>query len=108
MSPTSSTSPSAAPTSSSPTSSSATQPNPRPKSSSGRKPAFYTPPGNNKGKGTSTATGHGGRLGGGTVVTTGQEAERERVVSSELRTLLSRDVIRLDKRDVKEHGGGVG
>ena len=42
------------------------------------------------------------------MVTTGQEAEKERVVSPELRTLLSREVVRLDKEDVKEHGGGVG
>lgn len=34
--------------------------------------------------------------------------ERERVISPELRALLSREVPKLDKTEVREHGGGVG
>jgi len=34
--------------------------------------------------------------------------ERDKVVSTELRMLLNRKVIVLDKKDVKKHGGGVG
>ena len=36
------------------------------------------------------------------------EAEKERVITSELRTLLSREVPKLEKTEVREHGGGVG
>lgn len=36
------------------------------------------------------------------------EKEKERVISPELRDLLSRNVKKLDKQDVKAHGGGVG
>lgn len=37
-----------------------------------------------------------------------KENERERIVSLELRALLSREVPKLDKKEVREHGGGVG
>lgn len=35
-------------------------------------------------------------------------AEKEKVISPELRNLLSRKVEKLDKTQIKEHGGGVG
>ena len=38
----------------------------------------------------------------------GIEAEKERVITPELRVLLSREVPKLDKKEVREHGGGVG
>ena len=38
----------------------------------------------------------------------GIEAEKQRVISPELRVLLSREVPKLDKTEVREHGGGVG
>lgn len=38
----------------------------------------------------------------------GPGGDREKVVSEELRALLSREVPRLEKREVREHGGGVG
>lgn len=38
----------------------------------------------------------------------GAEREEKRVVSSELRALLSREVPKLDKQEVRDHGGGVG
>ena len=38
----------------------------------------------------------------------GIEAEKERVITSELRILLSREVPKLDKTEVREHGGGIG
>lgn len=41
-------------------------------------------------------------------VAAGIGAEKERVISSELRALLSRDIPKLDKKEVREHGGGVG
>lgn len=39
-------------------------------------------------------------------VSTGEE--KERVITTELRALLSREVPKLDKTEVREHGGGVG
>jgi hypothetical protein len=36
------------------------------------------------------------------------EAKKEKIISPELRALLSRKVEVLDKKDVAEHGGGVG
>ena len=41
-------------------------------------------------------------------VAAGIGAEKERVISTELRTLLSREVQKLDKIEVREHGGGIG
>lgn len=41
-------------------------------------------------------------------VAEGIGAEKERVISPELRVLLSREVPKLDKSEVREHGGGVG
>ena len=40
-------------------------------------------------------------------IAAGIGAEKEKVVSSELRALLARDVQRLDKTEVRAHGGGV-
>lgn len=36
------------------------------------------------------------------------EKEKERVITPELRALLSRDVPKLEKQEVRDHGGGVG
>ena len=44
----------------------------------------------------------------GDYVAEGIGAEKERVISPELRVLLSREVPKLDKTEVREHGGGVG
>nr|POF17576.1 gtpase-activating protein gyp7 [Quercus suber] len=41
-------------------------------------------------------------------VTAGTNAEKQKEVSPELRVLLSREVQKLDKTEVREHGGGVG
>ena len=41
-------------------------------------------------------------------VPAGTGAEKEKVISPELRVLLSREVPKLDKTEVREHGGGVG
>ncbi|KAH9844905.1 Domain in Tre-2, BUB2p, and Cdc16p putative Rab-GAPs [Teratosphaeria destructans] len=41
-------------------------------------------------------------------VAAGGAAERQRVISPELRSLLSRETPKLDKREVRAHGGGVG
>jgi len=38
----------------------------------------------------------------------GADKEKEKVISPELRDLLSRKIAKLDKTEVKEHGGGVG
>ncbi|KAG8625593.1 hypothetical protein KVT40_005994 [Elsinoe batatas] len=38
----------------------------------------------------------------------GVEDTKEKIVTSELRDLLSREVKKLDKHEIKEHGGGVG
>ncbi|KAL8936548.1 MAG: hypothetical protein Q9216_004870 [Gyalolechia sp. 2 TL-2023] len=73
-----------------------------------RKPATAaTPP-----KG---AAGTRGKAAAATTTTTGNDAssaangpsEEERVISPELRNLLSRQVVKLDKKTVVEHGGGV-
>lgn len=44
----------------------------------------------------------------GEAVAEGAGVEKERVISSELRALLSREVPKLEKTEVREHGGGVG
>jgi hypothetical protein len=41
-------------------------------------------------------------------VAAGVGAEKEKIISPELRALLSREVPKLDKKEVREHGGGVG
>jgi len=41
-------------------------------------------------------------------VAQGIGAEKEKVISPELRNLLSRKVEKLDKAEVRAHGGGVG
>lgn len=58
-----------------------------------------------------TASGSDANTGKQTVgqaVANGIGAEKEKVISPELRTLLSRKVEKLDKTEVREHGGGVG
>ena len=44
----------------------------------------------------------------GDYVAEGIGAEKEKVISPELRVLLSREVPKLEKTEVREHGGGVG
>ena len=44
----------------------------------------------------------------GDYIAEGIEAEKERVITPELRVLLNRDIPKLDKTEVREHGGGVG
>ena len=44
----------------------------------------------------------------GDYIAQGIGAEKEKVISPELRILLSREVPKLDKKEVREHGGGVG
>lgn len=70
-----------------------------------RKPQLPTPvspsaaaaaSGNDRGK--SQAGGAGGAEG----------EQQEKKISPELRHLLSRKVERLDKKEVKQHGGGIG
>ena len=41
-------------------------------------------------------------------IATATQAEKERLITPELRALLSREVPKLDKQEVREHGGGVG
>lgn len=41
-------------------------------------------------------------------VAAGIGAEKQQVISPELRTLLSREIPKLDKKEVQEHGGGIG
>jgi hypothetical protein len=45
----------------------------------------------------------------GDAVAEGVGAEKEKIITTQLRDLLKRDVYyKLDKGDVKKHGGGVG
>ena len=57
------------------------------------------------GSGRASASGRDKTV--GDAIAAGIGAEKERVVSPELRALLSREVQRLDKKEVREHGGGV-
>ena len=41
-------------------------------------------------------------------VAQGGAAEKEKTISPELRVLLGREIPKLDKTEVREHGGGVG
>ncbi|GAB7350250.1 hypothetical protein MBLNU459_g0900t1 [Dothideomycetes sp. NU459] len=69
--------------------------------------AGQSPAGATGGSSTATEAGRRGVAGHGA---TGKAAEqqREKVISPELRHLLSRQVDKLDKKEVKQHGGGVG
>lgn len=58
-------------------------------------------PSNTNGQAATSATDKGKQP-------TGDDEEEARVISPELRTLLSRKVEKLDKEDVVKHGGGVG
>ena len=72
-----------------------------------RKPADGERPAS---KGKSAATGAEAAAGSssiGSAFAQGIGAEKEKVISPELRTLLKREVEVLDKKQVKEHGGGV-
>lgn len=77
-----------------------------------RKPADKTAPERPGSSGAATGADarRGGRAGASTTTAQGPGAEgpKERVISPELRNLLSRKVEKLDKKDVAEHGGGVG
>lgn len=65
-----------------------------------RKPQLPVPGPSNAG----ASTGNNAR---GQAVAASPTTEREKVISPELRQLLSRKVEKLDKSEVKEHGGGV-
>ncbi len=62
-----------------------------------------------KGKGAATGADTAGSSSGsvGNAVAQGIGAEKEKVISPELRALLRREVEVLDKKEVKKHGGGV-
>lgn len=65
-----------------------------------RKPITECPgPSDSNGKGSTSATDNGKQPAGD---------DDARVISPELRTLLSRKVEKLEKEDVVKHGGGVG
>jgi TBC1 domain family member 15 len=49
-----------------------------------------------------------GKLSAGDAVAKGIGAQKEKVISSELRNLLSRKIEKLDKSEIVKHGGGVG
>ena len=55
----------------------------------------------------STATGAEPGNSIGKAVAQGIGAEKQKVISPELRQLLSRKVVTLDKEQLKDHGGGV-
>lgn len=72
-------------------------------------PAKAGPSGTSTGAATSNDAGK--RSGGPastTVAMDGTENDGDKVISPELRHLLSREVDKLDKREVKQHGGGIG
>lgn len=65
-------------------------------------------PANSQASGSeSTATGADAGISVGEAVAQGLVAEKQKVISPELRGLLSRKVITLDKKEVAQHGGGV-
>lgn len=68
-----------------------------------RKPAAEGKADAAAGAGLSSAT-ETGRLGSGT---TDEEGQLDKVISPELRHLLRREVAVMDKKEVREHGGGV-
>lgn len=49
-----------------------------------------------------------GKLSVDDAVTKGIGAQKEKVISPELRNLLSRKVEKLDKSEIAKHGGGIG
>jgi hypothetical protein len=49
-----------------------------------------------------------GKLNTGDAVAKGIGAQNEKVISPELRNLLSRKIEKLDKSEIVKHGGGVG
>jgi hypothetical protein len=49
-----------------------------------------------------------GKLSAGDAVAKGIGAQKEKVISPELRNLLSRKIEKLDKSEIVKHGGGVG
>ncbi|KAK5676939.1 GTPase activating protein [Elasticomyces elasticus] len=55
-----------------------------------------------------SSSGRDRTLGDHVAAGAGLEREQERVISAELRALLSREVPVLEKKEVREHGGGVG
>ncbi|KAI4178547.1 MAG: hypothetical protein L6R41_008340 [Letrouitia leprolyta] len=67
-----------------------------------RKPAVAS-----SSQGTTALKGHGAAATGNDTVTSEAGGE-QKVISPELRNLLSRKVEKLDKKTVVEHGGGVG
>ena len=74
-----------------------------------RKPA---PNNSNPGSASGSASGHDRRnskpASANAPGSPSEAVNKERVISPELRNLLSRKVDKLDKREVKDHGGGIG
>ena len=64
------------------------------------------PPAPSQSEGQASASGRQRTT--GEHVAAGIGAEREKIISPELRALLTREVPKLDKKEVREHGGGVG
>ena len=56
---------------------------------------------------SSTATGAETANSIGKAVAKGVGAEKQKIISPELRQLLSRKIVTLDKKELEEHGGGV-
>ncbi|KAK5172552.1 GTPase activating protein [Saxophila tyrrhenica] len=65
-------------------------------------------PGPRPGSSSAAASASGRDKTTGDFVAQGVGAEKEKVISPELRILLSKEVPKLDKHEVREHGGGVG
>lgn len=79
-----------------------------------RRPAPSSQPAQGKGKGPASGTAGTAQASGSDAKTAGRDAsageegaDKKRVISPELRDLLSRRVPKLDKKTVKEHGGGI-
>lgn len=65
-------------------------------------------PGNaDQGGPSSAATGIDASKSMGKAVAQGGGAEKPKAISPELRQLLSRNIVTLDKKDIVEHGGGI-
>lgn len=56
---------------------------------------------------SSATTGTDASNSTGKAVAQGIGAEKQKVISPELRQLLSRNVVTLEKKDIAQHGGGV-
>ena len=73
-----------------------------------RKPVSAAPKTQNVGTSSSSDSRRAPPINKGRSTSPTEVTPKERVISPELRTLLSRKVVKLDKKDVADHGGGVG